>query len=86
MASLTLFCPSRRILSSRIDPAILAAFFVVLWLIPHRQPSDRATERSRRHFSTRPWQVLKKRRWQLIAASVLLAIWIVFLVTMAAYN
>src|SRR4051812_1442222 len=34
--------------------------------------------------STRSWQVLKKRRWQLIAASVLLAIWIVFLVTMAA--
>jgi hypothetical protein len=30
--------------------------------------------------------VLKKRRWQLIAASVLLTIWIVFLVTMAAYN
>jgi hypothetical protein len=37
-------------------------------------------------FSTRPWQVLKKRRWQLIAASVLLAMWIVFLVAMAAYN
>jgi hypothetical protein len=37
-------------------------------------------------FSTRPWQVLKKRRWQLIAASLLLAIWVVFLVTMAVYN
>ena len=36
--------------------------------------------------STRPWQVLKKRRWELIAASVLLVIWVVFLVTMAAYN
>jgi hypothetical protein len=36
--------------------------------------------------STRPWQVLKKRRWQLVGASVLLMIWIVFLVTMAAYN
>jgi len=37
-------------------------------------------------YSTRPWQELKKRRWQLIAASVLLAIWIVFLVAMAVYN
>jgi hypothetical protein len=37
-------------------------------------------------YSTRPWQVPKKRRWQLFAASVLLAVWIVFLVTMAAYN
>jgi hypothetical protein len=36
--------------------------------------------------STHPGQVLKKRRWQLIAASVLLAIWVVFLVMMAAYN
>jgi hypothetical protein len=36
--------------------------------------------------STHPWQVLKKRRWQLVAASVLLAIWVVFLVMMAAYN
>jgi hypothetical protein len=30
--------------------------------------------------------MLKKRRWQLIAASVLLAVWIVFLRAMAAYN
>lgn len=37
-------------------------------------------------FSTRPWQVLKKRRWQLITASVLLAVWVVFLVAMAVYN
>jgi hypothetical protein len=37
-------------------------------------------------YSTRPWQVLKKRRWQLIAASALLAVWIVFLVGMAVYN
>jgi hypothetical protein len=37
-------------------------------------------------FSTRPPQALKKRRGQLIAASVLLAIWVVFLVAMAAYN
>jgi hypothetical protein len=35
---------------------------------------------------TRSWQVLKKHPWQLIAASVLLATWIMFLVTMAAYN
>jgi hypothetical protein len=36
--------------------------------------------------STRPWEVLKKRRWQLIAASALLTVWVVFLVTMAVYN
>jgi hypothetical protein len=36
--------------------------------------------------STRPWQVLKKRRGQLIAATILLAIWIAFLVTMAIYR
>ncbi len=36
--------------------------------------------------STRPWQALKKHRWQLITASALLAIWVVFLVAMALYN
>jgi hypothetical protein len=47
---------------------------------------QRSTQNGSAIFSTRPWQVLKKRRWQLIASSVLLAIWIVFLVAMAAYN
>jgi hypothetical protein len=46
----------------------------------------RPTQSDAAVFSTRPWQVLKKRRWQLIAASALLAIWIVFLVMMAVYN
>jgi hypothetical protein len=36
--------------------------------------------------STPPWQVLKKRRGQLIAASILLTIWVAFLVTMAIYR
>jgi len=36
--------------------------------------------------TARPWQVLKKRRRELIAASVLLAAWLVFLVAMAVYN
>jgi hypothetical protein len=52
---------------------------------------DSTSRRASKHdepakFSTPSWQVLKKRRWQLVTASVLLAIWIVFLVTMAAYN
>jgi hypothetical protein len=46
----------------------------------------RPTQNGSAVFSARPWQVLKKRRWQLIAASVLLAVWVVFLVAMAAYN
>jgi hypothetical protein len=46
----------------------------------------RPTQNGSAVVSTRPWQVLKKRRWQLIAASVLLVIWIVFLVAMAVYN
>jgi hypothetical protein len=37
-------------------------------------------------YPTTSWQVLKKRPWQLIAASVLLAVWIVFLMMMAVYN
>jgi hypothetical protein len=37
-------------------------------------------------YSTRPWQVLNKRRWQLIAASVMLVAWVVFLTMMAVYN
>jgi hypothetical protein len=48
--------------------------------------SRRPTHDGSAIFSTRPWQTLKKHPWQLIAASVLLAMWIVFLVTMAAYN
>jgi hypothetical protein len=49
-------------------------------------PSGRRTADEMSTKPTLPWQVLKKRRWPLIAASALLAIWIVFLVTMAAYN
>jgi hypothetical protein len=62
----------------------LAGFFVdsMADSATRRQPSK--SEPS--SFSTPAWQVLKKRRWQLIAASVLLAIWIGFLVAMAAYN
>jgi hypothetical protein len=46
----------------------------------------RPTQSEAAIFSTRSWQVLKKRRWQLIAASALLAFWIMFLVMMAVYN
>jgi hypothetical protein len=53
--------------------------------------ADSTSRRASKHnepanFSTHSWQVLKKRRWQLVTASVLLAIWIVFLVSMAAYH
>jgi hypothetical protein len=51
-------------------------------LVSRRRP----TQNGSADFSTRPWQTLKKHPWQLIAAGALLAIWIVFLVTMAAYN
>ena len=46
----------------------------------------RLTQNGSANFSARPWQVPKKSRWQVVAASVLLAVWIVFLVTMAVYN
>jgi hypothetical protein len=46
----------------------------------------RPTQIASANSLTRQWQVLKKHPWQLIAASVLLATWIVFLVTIAAYN
>jgi hypothetical protein len=49
-------------------------------------PKQRPTQLASANSLTRPWQVLKKHPWQLIAASVLLATWIMFLVTMAAYN
>ena len=47
---------------------------------------NRSSQNEAANFSTRPWQVLKKRRGQLIAATILLAIWIAFLVTMAIYR
>jgi hypothetical protein len=49
-------------------------------------PSVKQTPPAVSTNSTRPWQVLKKRRGQLMAASILLAIWIAFLVTMAIYR
>jgi hypothetical protein len=45
-----------------------------------------ATQNGSAIYLTRPSQVLKKRRWQLIAAGVLLAVWVVFLIMMAVYN
>jgi hypothetical protein len=54
--------------------------------MPDTASRKRPTQNGSAIFSTRPWQVLKKRRGQLIAASILLAIWIAFLVTMAIYR
>jgi hypothetical protein len=54
--------------------------------MPKPSPAGRRTSDDVSTKSTLPWQVLKKRRWQLVAASALLAIWIMFLVAMAAYN
>jgi hypothetical protein len=54
--------------------------------MPKATPNAAQTPPTVSTNSTRPWQVLKKRRGQLIAASILLAIWIAFLVTMAIYR
>jgi len=53
--------------------------------MPKSQPK-RSAQHDVAQSSMLTWRPLKKSRPQLIAASVLLAIWIVFLVVMAVYS
>jgi hypothetical protein len=53
--------------------------------MPKSQPK-RPAQQGAAQSPALTWRPLKKSRPQLIAASVLLAIWIVFLVAMAVYS
>lgn len=53
------------------------------------RPNKNTAEATASNFSTpasNPMPALKGSRWQLITASVMLALWIAFLVAMAVFN
>ena len=53
------------------------------------RPNQNAAEAAASNFSTpvsTPAAPLKGSRWQLITASVMLALWIAFLIAMAVFN